>query len=152
MGLIHQHLYQNSSFAEIDFKNYTKELVRVLISTNACCVIDVKCSIPALKIELDNAIFFGLIINELAINSIKHAYNGVAHPLLEISIFKKENKMALLVKDNGNEKDIDFDKSNSFGWKMVNNICEKLEGELSVDNSNGLAVEILFSKDIISIV
>lgn len=151
MALIHQHLYQNASFAEIDFKNYTKQLVKVLIDTNACCEIDVKCSIPDLKIELDNAIFFGLIINELAINSIKHAYDNVKNPLLEISIFEDGDKMALCVKDNGQETDIDFEKSNSFGWKMVNNICEKLGGEIIVNSSNGLLVKILFGKDLISL-
>lgn len=151
MGLIHQHLYQNASFAEIDFKNYTKQLVKVLIDTNACCEIDVKCVIPELKIELDNAIFFGLIINELAINSIKHAYDGVVNPYLEISIFESDNKMALCVKDNGHESDIDHDKSNSFGWKMVNNICEKLGGEVNVNNAEGLSVTILFDKSIIDL-
>lgn len=151
MGLIHQHLYQNSSFAEIDFKNYTKELVNVLINTNAYCDIVVQCNIPELKIELDNAIFFGLIINELAINSIKHAYDGVENPFLEISIFEESGKMALLVKDNGNEENIDFDKSNSFGWKMVNNICDKLDAKLVVNNLDGLSVKILFHKSIIDI-
>jgi len=151
MGLIHQHLYQNASFAEIDFKNYTRELIQVLISTNACFVIDVKCRIPLLKIDLDNAIFFGLIVNELAINSIKHAYEGVLKPLLEVSIFEENNKTALLIKDNGNKEHIDFDKSNSFGWKMVNNICDKLEGQLTADTTNGLAVKILFNKSIIAI-
>ncbi len=151
MGLIHQHLYQNTSFAEINFKNYTKELIQVLISTNAYCAIDVKCRIPLLKIDLDNAIFFGLIINELAINSIKHAYKGVLKPLLEVSIFEENNKTALLVKDNGNKEHIDFDKSNSFGWKMVNNICDKLEGQLFADITSGLSVKILFNKSIIAI-
>ncbi len=151
MGLIHQHLYQNDSFAEINFKNYTKDLVRVLINTNASCAIDVKCRIPSLKIDLDNAIFFGLIINELAINSIKHAYEGVSKPLLEVSIFEENNKTALLVKDNGEKEHIDFDKSNSFGWKMVNNICDKLEGQLIVDTISGLSVKILFDKSIIEI-
>jgi len=149
MGLIHQHLYQNATFAEIDFKSYTKELVQVLIATNACCDIDLTYSIPALRIELDNAMFFGLIINELAINSIKHAYDGVKNPTLEISIYALEEEVVLLVKDNGNQANIEFDKSNSFGWKMVHNICEKLDAQLFVDNSVGLTIKILFSKEII---
>ncbi|MCF6359825.1 MAG: hypothetical protein L3J29_03590 [Cyclobacteriaceae bacterium] len=151
MGLIHQHLYQNMSFSEIDFKNYTQELVRILINSNAHCKIEVNCSIPPLKINLDNGILFGLIINELAINSIKHAYEGVEHPLLEVSIYKHENKVALLVKDNGNTAEIDFNKEDSFGWKMVNTIAGKLEGEIRVDSSEGLSVEILFNKEIIDI-
>ncbi len=59
--------------------------------------------------------------------------------------------LTLVVKDNGQETDIDFDKSNSFGWKMVNNISEKLGGTLIVDNSDGLSVKILFSKDLIDL-
>lgn len=151
MGLIHQHLYQNASFAEIDFKSYTKELIRVLIDTNSSSKIDVQCNIPALKIELDNAVFFGLIINELAINSIKHAYDNVENPSLKVSISEKEDKVILEVTDNGTEKNIDFDKSNSFGWKMVNNICEKLGGEINTNNDEGLSVKILFSKDVIDL-
>ena len=151
MGLIHQHLYQNASFSEIDFESYTKELVRVLIRTNACCEIEVKSSIPPIEIDIDNAIFFGLIINELAINSIKHAYEGVKHPLLEISIFELNNQTILEVKDNGRKKDIDFEEPNSFGWKMVNTICNKLEGRIEVNNLDGLSVKLFFSKEIIAI-
>ncbi len=152
MGLIHQHLYQNSTFGSIDFKNYTKDLVGILVRTNATCAIDVTCSIPTLKIDLDNAIYFGLMINELAINSIKHAYANVAHPRLEITIKEQGNKTILRVHDNGTEKDINFEKSNSFGWKMVNNISDKLGGEIKTDTSNGLCIKITFDKDLIHIV
>jgi two-component sensor histidine kinase len=152
MGLIHQHLYQNSTLGKIDFKNYTKELVGILVRTNATCAIDVTCSIPDLKIELDNAIYFGLMINELAINSIKHAYADVKEPQLTIIIKEEESKTVLEVKDNGTAKDINFEKSNSFGWKMVNNISEKLGGTLKTDTSNGLCIKITFDKDLIHIV
>ncbi|MDH5474692.1 MAG: hypothetical protein OEX22_03270 [Cyclobacteriaceae bacterium] len=151
MGLIHQHLYQNTSFIDIDFKSYTKELVQVLVRTNANRRIDVKCSIPALEINLDNAIFFGLIIHELALNCIKHAYDGVDNPILEISIFDSGEQTTLLVRDNGKAENTDIEKSNSFGWKMINTICNKLEGQLSVTISDGLSIKVVFKKEVIAL-
>lgn len=153
MGLIHEHLYQNTSFAEIDFKNYVKELLDSLIRTYSTSEkeIEVNISIPSLKIEVDNGIYLGLIINELVNNSLKYAFEDVEEPLLEISIFESNDQIVLNVRDNGTKKIIAFGDSKTFGWKMVKAICHKIGGKLKIDNSQGLSVEVCFSADLVGL-
>lgn len=151
MGLIHEHLYQNASFAEIDFKNYVKELIDALLKTYTSSKIGIEISIPTIKIDVDNAIFLGLIINELVNNSIKHAFDGAENPFLQVSIFESAQEMVLMVKDNGTKEDVNFNSSKSFGWKMVNSICQKLGGRLEVDNSNGLSIQVHFNSDLVEL-
>lgn len=152
MGLIHQHLYQNDTFSEIDFSSYTHDLVRMLLQSNATFSITLNCNIPKLKIALDDAIYLGLLINELVLNCIKHAYKGVKNPILEISIYPKNSHVALCVKDNGISTNINLNQSNSFGWKMVQSIVAKLGGTMHTDTLCGLTIEILFDNHLLEIV
>lgn len=151
MGLIHEHLYQNTSFAEIDFKNYVKELVNALIQTYSILETKpkVKIEIPSVKIEVDSAIFLGLIVNELVNNSLKYAFVGVDKPILEVLMFESNDQMVLKVKDNGQGKNVDFENPKSFGWKLVNVMGQKLGGKLDVEDSDGLTVYLYFSTNLV---
>ncbi len=151
MGLIHSHLYQSDSFAQIDFSTYVKELINTLVKATAINKIEVILSIPAIKINLDNAIFLGLIINEFAINSIKHAFKKVNIPIIEVSIFEDQDSTIIRFKDNGISKGLNLEKSNAFGWKMIRTMCEQLNATPIVNQENGVAIDICVSKEIIII-
>ena len=151
MGLIHSHLYQSDSFAQIDFSTYVKELINTLVKATAINKIEVVLSIPAIQINPDNAIFLGLIINEFAINSIKHAFKKVKVPIIQVSIFEEQNTIIIRFKDNGMSKRLSFEKSNAFGWKMIRMMCEQLNATPIVNQENGVAIDIYISKKIITI-
>lgn len=144
MGLIHEHLYKNAAYAEIDFSNYLEELVRNLANTYTTSgeAIALDIHLPSLKLGVENAILLGLIVNELVNNSIKHAFAGVDHPVLHIKARKEREDSILCIGDNGVSQVGDLSMSDSFGWKIINSLSKKLRARLEVSKSEGLHVEL----------
>lgn len=144
MGLIHEHLYKNASYAQIDFSGYLQELVRNLVETYSKpgVYIDLVIEFPKLKLGVENAILLGLIVNELVNNSIKHAFNKVEHPRLHVSMRQDASHTILSIQDNGIELIDDLDFSGSFGWKIIKSLCDKLKASLSISQIDGLLVEV----------
>lgn len=144
MGLIHEHLYKNASYAEIDFASYLKELVQNLvnISTAPDQKIELSLNIPKLQLEVENAILLGLIVNELVNNCLKHAFTDVSEPKLTISFITSNQQTILSVKDNGVGKVEDLKSSDSFGWKIIQALGERLKAKIEVGQREGLQVEI----------
>ncbi|MDW3209987.1 MAG: histidine kinase dimerization/phosphoacceptor domain -containing protein [Reichenbachiella sp.] len=144
MGLIHEHLYKNASYAEIDFASYLKELVQNLvnISTALDQKIELSLNISKLQLEVENAILLGLIVNELVNNCLKHAFTDVSEPKLTISFITSNQQTILSVKDNGVGKVEDLKSSDSFGWKIIQALGERLKAKIEVGQREGLQVEI----------
>ena len=76
MALIHERLYRSSQFEYVDFSSYLRDLTNYLISSHQTSLhnIDVNMDIKDVNLNIDTAVPCGLIINELIINSIKHAF------------------------------------------------------------------------------
>ncbi|WP_422359502.1 histidine kinase dimerization/phosphoacceptor domain -containing protein [Reichenbachiella sp.] len=144
MGLIHEHLYKNASYAEINFASYLEELVKNLvnISSKPDEEVDLNFSIPPVQMEVENAILLGLIVNELISNCIKHAFPHVEHPKLSIDMSQREQHTVLRVWDNGSGKVDDLGKSDSFGWKIVNALVDRLKASIQFGHNEGFVVEI----------
>jgi two-component sensor histidine kinase len=113
-----------------DFREYN-------IGTN----IDVDAMIP-----LKQAVYIGLIINELVTNTYKHAFLD-RKGTITVS-FKKEKEAQeyiLIVKDNGKGFTIDKN-SKSLGFKLIKTlIYNQLEGKMDVSTENQTKYTIRFS-------
>lgn len=151
MGLIHEHLYKNASYAEIDFSSYMKELVQNLAQTYTTekRSIHLDIVLPKLKLGAENAILLGLIVNELVNNSIKHAFDDVDQPILTIQVKKEGGHTYLSIGDNGGKPVKDLPSSQSFGWKIVHALSQKLKADLEVFDNQGFKVVLRMDTDFI---
>lgn len=147
MSLIHEDLYKSQDFVHINFKNYITNLVNMLIrtyrDTNANIVLDL--DVEDVSIDLNKAIPCGLILNELISNSLKYAFKGRTSGKLTISL-RKNGKYELTVKDNGAgfPSNIDFKNTTSLGLRLVNILTNQIDGEISLNSSNGSEFKIMF--------
>lgn len=138
LSLVHRKLYQEGVDTKIPLKDYIQELVLGLFEGyNA--KFEPNFSIADISIGIDVAIPLALIINEMVINSLKYAYDGIESPLLKIVIMQEtEEDLHLQVIDNGVgfTKD-DNEKNNSFGLKLITSLIEQLEGTMERINTKG---------------
>ena len=75
MAIIHEKLYQSVDLANINFKEYIQSLVSYLVSYYSKENIDIDLDVENdLILNMDTAVPCGLIINELFINCLKHAF------------------------------------------------------------------------------
>jgi two-component sensor histidine kinase len=145
MSLIHQRLYKTDDVSTVNIKDYFTELAESLMQAYGHSPDDFELTIevenPALDVDL--AIPLGLIVNELITNSFKYAYEGIAHPSLNIYL-KNDADITLKIQDNGigiDEKLVS-QKSNSFGQKLIKGLSKQLKGTYKFENNSGAYFEL----------
>ncbi|HRX15757.1 MAG TPA: transporter substrate-binding domain-containing protein [Spirochaetota bacterium] len=151
MALVHQKLCQSSSLVLINISEYLNELIKLIqgfySGETSKITTDVSCQ--SFNINMDTALALGLVVNELVINSYKHAFGLGEEGSIVISLKKTENNVVVLnISDNGRglSKEIDLTQMGSVGLLTARSIVEsQLNGTLSVRNEGGLSIEIVFS-------
>ncbi len=159
MSLIHEQLFQSDNLSNADFGRYIDDLAKILIKsfwTGKYPVIYQK-EINNVYLDIDTAITCGLLINELIINILKHAFKPDSRKN-EIFISFRSNETGpesefgtgfgfeIRVKDNGKGMPSGFDvqKSTSFGYKIIRTLVNQLNGTISLKNAGGTEVTINF--------
>jgi len=74
MALIHERLYRSSNLKEIDMMDYLKTLARGIFTSYSPPGVKLNFDIDKIKMDIEQAIPVGLIVNELITNSFKHAF------------------------------------------------------------------------------
>ena len=152
IALIHEKFYSESEdLARIDIASYVHDLTTKLFYLYGISLESVKLNIDIKNIWLDItlAIPFGMIINELLSNSLRHAFPDNRGGEINILLRKKtENKFILIVGDNGVglPLDIDFPNIETLGLQLVYTLVNQLEGTIELDRSDGTVFKIQFLK------
>ena len=145
MAIIHEKMYQSGSLSKFDLEKYLKSLVDSLLLNYA---IGKK---PAVLIRVEvvdmkskSIVPLALLINELLLNSLKHAFSEQENPEISISLLEsdehKSDRFFLHYSDNGSWMD---DSVASFGTEIIQAMSEQLEGTFELDTS-GLGTKYVF--------
>lgn len=151
MALIHEKLYQSKNLAQIEFAEYIQELVDSLLSSyeGNLNTIALKINIDKVCLGIDAAIPCGLIINELVLNSFKHAFPAGKSGEIRIDFqVENENKYTLTISDNGIgfPPDLDFRNTESLGLQLVNALTNQLGGTIELNGSVGAEFKLTFEE------
>ncbi len=146
ISLIHEDIYGKENLSEIDFSIYINKLISYLAQNNNYNKkIEFDINIENIFFDLTKAIPLGLIINELIINAVSHAFDNGMDGKIFIEFFKKDGKFILIVKDNGKGiKDINYENSPGFGLKLVNLLIGQFNGVMEIEKDNGTIIKIHF--------
>ncbi len=139
MALIHQKLYLDQELAAVNMQEYLQQLSTSLAGSFGLhpSVVQTKVKLQQPSMDMDRAVSIGLITNELVTNAMKHAFNGIKNPHLLIELEQKENKLQLVVADNGVGLQYSNRTENNFGLKLVDILVHQLDAELEVHNHEG---------------
>jgi len=145
MSHLHELLYKQDNISYVNAYEYFEILSEEIQLSYQDKEIDVVFNINA-QLEINQAIYCGLILNELITNCFKYAFpNGEG--TVKIQLEKVENNYILTVKDNG----IGYDKSistNSLGLILVDTLAtQQLKGNIVIDSTNGTTVTIKWSEN-----
>lgn len=145
MSLIHESLYQKLDFKKALFNKYVENLLPRLIDTYQVDKnqIRLKLSLEEIYLSLDESIPCGLIINEIVSNTLKHAFPEGQQGEISITLYKRENKVYLSIKDNGIglNQHPNLEQHESFGFLLIDTLSKQLEADLSITIENGLAYQ-----------
>ena len=150
MSLLHQSLYMKDNVKQVDVRSYFQNLVENLFDTYKvdADAIRLHTDIDELEIDVDVVIPMGLICNELVSNALKYAFVGRDRGLLSLLLKDGVDYITLQVMDDGVGLPFETLPANpsSLGMKLIGSFTEKLEADLTIDNSNGSSFTLLISK------
>lgn len=141
MALIHQKLYQNDDLSVIEMQGYIESLVNSIQSVYKKGGHKINITIDAENVELDidRAIPFGLILNELVSNSFKYGFptddeNGKIY----IHLRKNEKEGFFEYTDNGVglPENMEERTGSSMGIRLMNRLVNQLQSTLNIDKVN----------------
>ncbi|RZS94812.1 tetratricopeptide repeat protein [Cecembia calidifontis] len=150
MALIHKNLYMEDDFSGLDMRQYMDFLTRSLAVSYGFPVDavsnDIQLENPVF--DLDQAVPLGLIVNELASNAFKYAFENKEYAQLMVEMKEKDNKVIFRMKDNGIglPKEVQPEMSPSFGLKLVTTLIKQLNSKLETNNSQGLEYVFEFNR------
>ncbi|PUE66457.1 7TM diverse intracellular signaling domain-containing protein [Arcobacter lacus] len=144
MGHLHELLYNQENINFIDVYEYFETLVDEVKSSYDESInihLDIKT-----KLKMEQAIYCGLMINELITNSFKYAFLNKKGNIY-ITLEKSNNILKLSVKDDG----VGFDKDNttfSLGLTLVNTLAiNQLKGKMDIESENGTSITISWNEN-----
>ncbi|MFY0608461.1 MAG: tetratricopeptide repeat protein [Cyclobacteriaceae bacterium] len=151
MSLIHQNLYMNDDFNQIDVKDYIEQLVTQLTEINALqsdITFELKCA--DYYFDVDTMVPMGLLLTELITNAFKYSMreeNGyyLSIALEEIGV----NRYHLAVADKGKNlpKPLDDLVQNGYGLRLASRLSLQLSGELTHEYHDGNHFSVIFSHE-----
>lgn len=149
MALIHQHLYQEESLENLKVYNYIENLTSSLLDTFQIDVEKVKIEIQAsdVVLNLQTAIPFGLIINELVTNSLKYAFTSDKEGKIKINLTAQAmNEFELVVEDDGIGFNRDKLNKKTFGLELINLLVDQLNGSMEFFSGKTTNYKITFTE------
>ncbi len=140
IAFIHQNLYQHDDLAGVEMLSFVRELSAHILDvcTSSEKNIRVEQNIAPVTLDIDTAVPLGLILNELFTNSCKHAFKEKNKGRIFIRLWQEAaGNYALHYEDDGPglPDDIDFERTDSLGLRLIRQISRQLEGRLSYSGS-----------------
>lgn len=141
MNIVYDLLSTEDNFSEVELSPYIRELVEGISKALSTPVRDItiEVNIDEISLHPERTLLFGLILNELLVNSYKHAFKYKSEGTITIDIARKDGTIRMVYKDNGIGMPVDFDEEEygSHGFKLMRSLTEKLYGDFSFNKKTG---------------
>jgi len=149
MALIHDAIYASKDLANIDLAAFTTNLASYLTDVygidNDRVTLHIR--VDTVIVPPDTAIPYGLILNELVANCLKHAFPEGEHGHVHIGLWRDSALQALLtIQDNGCgiPSKIDIEDPESLGLQLVHALSAQLGGTIALDRNGGTGFTLTF--------
>lgn len=144
IAILYQHLYRQEKDIRPNIKTYINELVDYVVQASGFeDIIELKQDIDDYNLSIEFAIHIGLIANELLTNSLKYGIDkNLRNNQIRLNIYTEKEKLHISVSDSGKgfPDDFNLEQCNSFGLELVENIAQKYQGKLQINNTKGAEV------------
>jgi len=142
MALVHEKLYQSTNLSLIDFGDYIRTLGDLLFQSFGIDPTRVLLTVvdDEVLLSIDTAVPCGLIVNELLLNALKHAFPEGGHGEIVVELADGgDGWCRLAVRDDGVglPDDMMSEGSGTLGLQLVRGLVAQLDGRLAVERGRG---------------
>ena len=132
IATLHRCLYNRSNINTINLQEYLLDIKNnfdeLILEEN----IHLNMVVDIVDVDSDTALFLGLLITELIINSMKHAFEVKQEKRIELSVDVINNQLDFTYKDNGKKS-----KQKVLKPVLVEQLCMQLEVQHTINTENG---------------
>ena len=134
MAMIHEKIYKSERLGQINFQQYVKDLITEIFYTYRISSGSVRLTLEVdpVSLEINRAVPFALILNELTANALKYAFVGLEKGSFSINLkLEKKKKLLLKVSDDGIgiPKKIKLSSTKTLGLRLVRVLTRQLNGK-----------------------
>ncbi len=143
MVAVHEHIYRNDEFANVDASIYLPTIVQKMLETFGG---NVKLDLHAepMIVDRESALPLGLITNEVVSNALKYAFVNGREGRLQFELRKADDNTGILkINDNGDG----FDPktiAKGMGSRLVAGLSSQIRGEHSYTFDKGTTFKLKF--------
>jgi len=138
MSHLHELLYKQDNISNINAYDYFSILIEEL-KYSYDNDININFEIQT-HLQMEQAVYCGIIVNELVSNSFKHAFKNEEEGNVSISLKKNNDHFELCVSDDG----VGYEQNqstDSLGLVLVDTLATKqLQADIKINTSNGVSV------------
>lgn len=138
MALVHEMLYQSEEFRCVELGSYARELIGAISSAVAARVTYEPPPDKPIEVDLDFAIPFGLLLNELIATAAGHAFGPNAARTIKVQL-NCNSQVELVVEDDGagTPETEETDAGRSLALTLVHSLVEQMHGRIELLSSFG---------------
>lgn len=149
MAFVHEGVYQSGLFTEVEMDEYLRRICSSLRWARGADSprIDMRVEAPEIRLPLSQAMPCGLIVNELAVNALKHAFPEGRPGAVSVSLSRIGDELCLVVEDDGVGESAPPISAPGIGRSLVDSLVAQLRGRVVGSpgpGGAGLRVEIRF--------
>ncbi len=135
ISFIYEKLYQGDHIFQINISEYISDLVSTIFSFSPD-VIKTTFNIEINTLSTKVAIPLGLVINEIATNTVKHGILNKSEVLFTVELRKTpaQDFYELILSNTGDPfpEDIDFNNSATLGLRLISELVKQLKGTIEL--------------------
>jgi len=149
IATLHEKLHKSENIEGVGSAEYIADIAAGVFGSFGIerASVGLRLEIEDICLGIGDALSYGLIVNELVSNSLKHAFPGDRTGEIGIAFgLAGEQDLELTVSDNGVglPKDLDFMETGSLGFKLIRGLVCQLNGNLKLDRSEGTKIIVRF--------
>ncbi|HUX13306.1 MAG TPA: histidine kinase dimerization/phosphoacceptor domain -containing protein [Spirochaetia bacterium] len=153
IGLVHEKIYQSRSVSGVQFGEYARDLLESIVQMHdRRSSITVRVQAEAATFDVRSAIPLGLLLTELAINTLKHGYPDLKNGTIDVQLKRgAEGAWLLDYRDDGVGSPVSRGpvqptpgSKETMGTRLIAGLAVQLRGELSYPESNHRHVLVVF--------
>ena len=147
MIVLHQQLYAKDNVLGVNLQVYINDLITEILSSYPSKGIIINSKIKSTILDIDITTSIGLLVNELATNSIKYAWKkDVSEKIINLIINVENDEFDFKMFDNGTSKKTENTKQN-YGSELIEILIERLDAEKIAIRENDFGLHLKFKNE-----
>lgn len=134
LALLYERLYRSGRSEAVALGPYLEDIVRTVISAEGRGEIRFESELAAINLDLSRAVPLGLIVDELAMNAVKHAFPEGRSGSLSLALRSEEDELVLDFRDDGVGLPPDFslESQEGLGSRLLLLLSEQIGATIRV--------------------